>query len=456
MKNLMPLVLMCVMVIMLLVSWSTILKHDDDVLAEYQQHVEMGEKLENKEIYIDAVEEYEAALALRPDNYDLAMKIIDLYEELGIDKSYENACKNAITADSSKAEPYLLLADYYIKTSNNSQAYSILKEGVEKIPENEDFIEKIIELKRTYTQTTIAQSEVGDIYYYDGLDNYYVRVKIDDKYGLINTSASLFLECEYDDIGIMADNLMPVKKNGEYYFVNEDLYRKLVPDVTVEYFGSFGDGYAPAKYNGFYGYVDENLNQCNIGDSESADNTTDDGIITYSFDLDYAGCFLNGVAAVKKGDSWALVDSSLSYITDYEFEDILIDEYGFCSKNNRIFAKKSDGYYLYDCEGNELAGPFEDAKLFVSDQPAAVKQNGKWGFVAQNGELVIEPKYEDANSFSVGYAPYLEGGKWGCIDVDCNVLIDPTFDELWSFSAEGYSISKTEDIYKFVIVPVYE
>lgn len=451
MKNLMPVILLCAMVIMLMVSWSTVLNHDKNRLAEFDGHIEMADELVEKGIYVDAVEEYEAALRLQPENFDLAMKIVDLYEELEDYNSYVTACKNAISADKSRVEAYLLLADYYVENSSNSQAYSVLIEALSYNPESEEISKRIVELKKDYSETTINESEVGSVYYYEGINSYYARIKRDGKYGLLSSSASVYLDCEYDDIGLMSNNLMPVKKNGEYYYVNEDFKRKLVPDVMVEYFGTFGDGYAPAKYKGYYGFVDEKLNQCSIGESDSSENTKE-----YNFDLDYAGCFSNGVAAVKKGNKWALVDSLMNYVTEFKFDDILVDEYGFCSKYNRIFAKESDGYYLYDCEGNKLSGPYDDAKPFVSDQPAAVKQNGKWGFVSIDGNWVIEAKYKDAESFGVGYAPFLENGKWGCIDTNGSVLIEPAFDELGAFSENGYAIAKTDNIYRYVIVRVYE
>lgn len=454
MKKLMPVVLLCVMVMMLFISWSTVLNFDKDKLEEYEQHIQSGDKLKEKEVYVDAVSEYEAALRLRPDNYELAMEIVHLYEKLDEMDSYVTACNRAISADSTKLEPYILLADYYMEKSNNSKAYSILQSANEVIKDNEEIKNRIITLKKDYSEITIADSNVGDLYYYDGLNSYYSMVKRDGKCGLLSTSASMYLECEYDDIGLMVDNLMPVQRDGEYFFVNEDMYRKLVPDVTVEYFGSFGDGYAPTKYNGYYGYVNEKLLQCNIGEENKIQDSGTK--ITYNFNLDYAGSFANGVAAVRKENKWALVSSSLEYITDYEFDDILMDEYGYCSRYGRIFAKKADGYYLYDCEGTKISGPYEDAKLFVSKEPAAVKQNGKWGFISQNGEMVIKPNYEDAKSFSLGYAPYCESGKWGCIGENGELIIEPTFDELYSFAGNGYALSKSENTYKYIVIHIYD
>ena len=46
---------------------------------------------------------------------------------------------------------------------------------------------------------------------------------------------------------------------------------------------------------------------------------------------------------------------------------------------------------------------YEDAKLF-SESLAAVKQDGKWGYIDTNNNVVISFEYDTANSFSEGYA----------------------------------------------------
>lgn len=455
MKNHMPLIILCAMLLLLCFSWSTVLDYDKNKLAEYEQHIQLGDKLKSKEIYIDAVSEYEMALALQPNNYDLAMEIVDIYKELEKVESYVKALKNAIAADSTKAEPYNLLIVHYMEDGNYQEAYDIIKKGEEYIPDNEQFQEYLLELKKEFYLTTIDDDEITVLYYYDGLGASYSRVQRDGKYGLLNPTGSISYSCIYDDIGVMVDKLMPVKKNGEYYFVDEQMYRKLVPDVTVEYFGSFGSGYAPAKYKGKYGYVNKSLAQCIIG-GEGGTVSAEDGKYIYNFDLDYAGCFSNGAAAVQKNGKWAILGSSLGYLTEFEFDEIVLDEYGFCSRNNRIFVKKSNGYYMYNCEGTEISGPYEDVKQFASEEPAAVKKNGKWGFVSQSGEMIIEPKFSDADSFSCGYAPYSDGNQWGFIGEDAETLIEPQFEELHPFSSGGKALAKIDGAYKFVSIRLYE
>lgn len=64
--------------------------------------------------------------------------------------------------------------------------------------------------------------------------------------------------------------------------------------------------------------------------------------------------------------------------------------------------KTKKGYQYVDYHGNRLSKMyFEDAKDFRGiDSYAAVKLDGKWGYVNRDIEVVVEPKFDAADSFS--------------------------------------------------------
>lgn len=95
---------------------------------------------------------------------------------------------------------------------------------------------------------------------------------------------------------------------------------------------------------------------------------------------------------------------------------------------------------------------------YFSEGLARVKLKGKWGYVDQNGEFVIQPKFDDAYNFSEGLARVnigakpvppetdefgdqsnsnpdaVEGGKWGYINRSGNFTIQPRFENAKKFS----------------------
>ena len=101
--------------------------------------------------------------------------------------------------------------------------------------------------------------------------------------------------------------------------------------------------------------------------------------------------------------------------------------------------KKADGYYLVDDKGKKIGKQkYEDARLFLeADGYAAVKVDGKWGFVDKTGKMVIEPQFADAHSFANGYAAIKKNGKWGFIDENGEIVIRAQFEDARDFNDKG-------------------
>ena len=95
---------------------------------------------------------------------------------------------------------------------------------------------------------------------------------------------------------------------------------------------------------------------------------------------------------------------------------------------------------------SEVGFGCESADLFF-DSAAAFKKNNKWGFVLDDGTVVIEPEYEDAKSFSNGYAAVKKNGKWGFINKKNEMIVEPKYDEALYFDESGtaYAHSPEDD-----------
>lgn len=58
-----------------------------------------------------------------------------------------------------------------------------------------------------------------------------------------------------------------------------------------------------------------------------------------------------------------------------------------------------------------------------SNGVAALKKNGKWGYINTDGDVVIPFEYDSALTFSEGLAAVEKNGKWGYIDINNNAII---------------------------------
>ena len=105
--------------------------------------------------------------------------------------------------------------------------------------------------------------------------------------------------------------------------------------------------------------------------------------------------------------------------------------------------KKIDNEYLYTLEGT-----WEGARDF-SEGLAAVKKDGKWGYINTDGEMVIDPIYDSANSFSEGLAAVQSKGRWGYINTKGETVIAFTMDSTFAFS-DGMAVFASGIYYGYI------
>ena len=76
---------------------------------------------------------------------------------------------------------------------------------------------------------------------------------------------------------------------------------------------------------------------------------------------------------------------------------------------------------------------YDEVRKF-SEQLAAIKINGKWGFINKSGKEVIKPEYRAVSDFENGFARVNQNGSWGCINKEGKIIIPIKYEALLNFS----------------------
>lgn len=381
---------------------------------EYNKHLEKAADLEEREIYIDAISEYEAAIEYNPDNYKLYANIANDYLKIDNSSKYISYMTKAINVGGEDAKSALdELLKYYKDNNQDQKALNFIKEYAENHPDYKYAQESYIKLKGSYKQLYCYYDEMFGMY------NDYMVVKSGDMYSMLDAEGSRVLDVKYKELAPYSIDgyAMTVNDKGRTIYIDTDGLTRIVLDKKYSKLGMAMNDVIAASSGGKYGYI-----------SYSGKELTGlkwDGLTAY-----------NSVGAAKQGNKWALISKQGKEITEFIFDDVVVDDNNVACHQSRVFVKSDGKYQMINKKGEVLDDTkYDDAHAFNKDGCAAVCKNGKWGFVNADGELVIDYTYENARSFSNGYAAVCIDDRWGYIDEEGNLIIPATFLDATDFSS---------------------
>ena len=225
------------------------------------------------------------------------------------------------------------------------------------------------------------------------------------------------LYCRYEEMSDIVNDSMVVMEDGLYGIADAE-GREIIAAEYEELQPFSKDGFALAKKDGGdYLYIDRDGQTRKVPDE------------IYQM----PGMISEDRAAVCRDGKYGYLDEEMEPAGEFVWEELT-------GIKNSTGAGKRDGKWVLV---NKLT--FDDAKAFTENGYAAVCRGDKWGFVNQDGELVTEYQYEEAESFQNGYAAVCIGGLWGYIDADGQQIIDCRFTGASHFSKSGTAAVKIEN-----------
>ena len=300
-----------------------------------------------------------------------------------------------------------------------------------------------------------------------------IIIEKDGKKGLVNHLGKVLVETQYDEIKSLGEDtkLYIVKSSGKYGV--EGVLDCKYQSIKVL---NNKDIYC-VKENGTLKLIDKDEKIVFNEKFDSIEEIKDNIIIYiynnkyYAYDLESSKkaegsykrlkCTANDLLIAKKGIKYGIINlagetkvetkyNNINYYEEvniYELEEkygenniILNGELKEIAKGiiSEVSAEKSyikvwteEGYKYYNLEGQEISSKevLTNSNLFLS------KQNGKYGFVDKEGNVVVDYIYDDAmeqNKF--GYIAVKKDGLWGSINKDGKIILDTKYnldDNLW-------------------------
>lgn len=409
-----------ILVLMLTVSnYSAVEKDYSAKLAKARANAE-------KQIPYNAYNYYKSAFEVRCDDEAVYLEFLEQAKLLG-PSYYKAAVQDYVIKFPTSSVAYQLLCKLYYESGN----YTILLETALEAREKNAATEQVRDwynecafmLRNVKAGVTEPKPFLGA----------YALVKINDAYGYIQENGDFLLAPVYPEASGMMGVNAAVNDGSEWHIINSAGFKVARTSAPVDYMGILVGGKMPIAKDGKYAYVTTAL------------------VVPEQLPYDFASNYKNGVAAVKRGDKWALINTSEEQLTDYIFEDVILDEYDTCCNEGVVFAKKDGKYYMVNTQGGKISDQsFDDARPFAGHGLAAVCISGKWGFADKTGKLVIEPQYEGANSFSIGLGAVCVDGAWGYINANGVIRIECQFEDCQPFAANGIAAVKEKGMWKYV------
>ncbi len=406
---------------------------------EYNKILATARDYASQGIVDDAVKYYEKAIALNCD-VDTYIEYVNVYVNNGYSKKALRVAEEMVKATDKSPKAYECLLDRYLDLKQYEECFKLDDEVTKKKVRSEGFNKKMSEIEYEYGLDYQMYQSVGTF------SGGCAAVQSDGLYGFIDETGGRVLNKTYEKAGCFSyftnsknkddsGYVIPVcTKDGKWMYVSSSGNKKIEisDDIKFDYLGLYIDnGLTAASVAGKYAYYNAAFEK-QFGDYE------------------YASTFNCGCAAIRTGENeWYIINEKGEKLNSTPYLDVVLDSKEIAFRNNRAFVMTDGNYYMIDTSCKVVGKQkFMDAQPFINTKMnngknddscvlAAVCVEGKWGYVDEESNFVIEPQFQEAHSFSNSFAAVSKDGKWGFINNKGTVVIDYTFDDVGDFNTKG-------------------
>ena len=264
-------------------------------------------------------------------------------------------------------------------------------------------------------------------------DNGYI-VKKDDKFGVLSATGKEILACNYKSIKNVTNNNMYVVEDEEGMKIIDSALN-VVKDSGFDNVVEINGEYIITEVNGLKGVINEHGIELIPNQYEDlkfacekyfiAKNNGLFGIISSEnivvLDFTYENISFINLANFYTAENSNYTTDIISREFDVKLSNIIISELNLDNSYMRVRKEGKYIYYNFNFEEKENTEILTNHTLFL------VNKDGKYGYVNKDGDLIVNYIYDDAqeqNQF--GYCAVKQNGVWGVLGQDGTVILKPS------------------------------
>ena len=424
----------------------SVLKYEED--GKYGLISLEGKKITNP-IYeeIDTLQYKEGEFVIKKDN---KYGIMNMNGYVIINPEYDN-----IKADAYYSTDTGYKNDGYIVSNTTDEGYRygyIDNEGNKILDTNYNDLYRINYEGETYLvcaengkyglfnkNKNIIPNEYQAITYIEG-DNLCL-VQKGKKYGIITLEGSMILQVRYNQIDINEDYIYTTDENSEI-----KVYDKKGNEVEVNQNTTISTIQENPEYkiyidtsngttlysiyqgenkitNGNYNYIGYLSNNNYIASRQNEKLGVIDQNENIKLEMKYDTIRkIDGTnlveADIQSTNTIEIYNSNLEKIAEMNNATLTVEE-------NYIKLSSTTEIRYFDLEGKEK----QNTEIFPENTIFAKSQNGKWGFVDKNGQVVVDYQYDEVTEQNeYGFAGVKLNDKWGIVDKNGKIIVEPTYE----------------------------
>lgn len=275
------------------------------------------------------------------------------------------------------------------------------------------------------------------------------------KYGVISIKGETIVPFEYKQIDITGDYIYAIvteqdvktfDSNGQEANIDKDLAIINVENTDYKVYIQTVDG--KTEYNIYknekqitknkYTYIqylyDNYFIACNANGKLGIIDDSEKTKVEFNY---------NSIQRIEKTNMVQTLNSNTKITEIYSKEIKKI-----CELENATIENNEEYVKLYNDEEIKYISKDEkevkNTEVFTNNKIFAKKLGNKWGFVDTNGNKVVDYKYENVTEVNeYGFAGIKQNGKWGVVNSDGEIILEPIYelnDNEPTFIGEYYQV----------------